>query len=164
MKQKAALAPESGGARGMAHIGVIEELEKHGFEITSVSGCSMGALISGFYAMGKLNVYTDWVSTLKKRDIYGLMDVTLSQKGLLKGDRVFNKMKELIPDVLIEEMNIPFSAVATDAISRKEVVFTSGSFYAAARASIAIPAIITPYTTTSQATPPKHLNFIKHQN
>jgi len=146
MKQKAALALGSGGARGLAHIGVIKELEKQGFEITSVSGCSMGALIAGFYAMGKLNVYTDWVSTLKKRDVYSLMDVTLSQKGLLKGERVFNKMKELIPDMLIEDMNIPFSAVATDVVSRKEVVFTCGSFYAAARASVAIPAIITPYT------------------
>jgi NTE family protein len=146
MKQKVALALGSGGARGLAHIGVIKELEKQGFEITSVSGCSMGTLIAGFYAMGKLNVYTDWVSTLKKRDVYGLMDVTLSQNGLLKGERVFNKMKELIPDMLIEEMHIPFSAVATDVISRKEVVFTSGSFYTAARASIAIPAIITPYT------------------
>lgn len=146
MKQKVALALGSGGARGLAHIGVIKELEKQGFEITAVSGCSMGALIAGFYAIGKLNVYTDWVTTLKKRDVYGLMDVTLSQNGLLKGERVFNKMKERIPDMLIEEMNIPFSAVATDAISRKEVVFTSGSFYAAARASIAIPAIITPYS------------------
>ncbi len=144
MKQKVALALGSGGARGLAHIGVIEELEKHGFEITSVSGSSMGSLIGGFYAMDKLNVYADWMCSLKKKDVYSLMDVTLSQNGLLKGERVFNKMKELIPDMLIEEMPISFSAAATDVINRKEVVFTSGSFYAAARASIAIPAVITP--------------------
>lgn len=147
MNQKVALALGSGGARGLAHIGVIEELEKHGFIISSVSGCSMGALIGGFYAMGKLNVYANWMRTLKKRDVYSLMDVTFSQSGLLKGDRVFNKMKGFIPDMLIEEMNIPFSAVATDVISRDEMVFTSGSFYSAARASVAIPAIITPYST-----------------
>ncbi|SHI32551.1 NTE family protein [Tangfeifania diversioriginum] len=147
MKQKVALALGSGGARGLAHIGVIEELENQGFEITSISGCSMGALIAGFYAMNKLNVYADWICTLKKKDVYSLMDITLSQSGLLKGDRVFNKMKELIPDMLIEEMQIPYSAVATDVISRKEEVFISGSFYTAARASIAIPAIITPYST-----------------
>jgi NTE family protein len=147
MKQKVALALGSGGARGLAHIGVIEELEKQGFEISSVSGCSMGAVIGGFYGMGKLNAYSDWICSLSKRDVYSLMDITLSQSGLLKGDRVFNKMKELIPDMLIEEMHIPFSAVATDVISRREVVFKSGSFYTAARASIAIPAIITPYTT-----------------
>ncbi|HDR52493.1 MAG TPA: patatin, partial [Mariniphaga anaerophila] len=144
MKQKVALALGSGGARGLAHIGVIEELEKHGFEITSVSGSSMGSLIGGFYAMGKLKVYADWMCSLKKKDVYSLMDVTLSQNGLLKGERVFNKMKELIPDMLIEEMPIPFSAAATDVITRKEVVFSSGSFYTAARASIAIPAVITP--------------------
>ena len=147
MKQKVALALGSGGARGLAHIGVIEELEKQGFEISSISGCSMGAVIGGFYGMGKLNAYSDWICSLNKRDVYSLMDITLSQSGLLKGDRVFNKMKELIPDMLIENMRIPFSAVATDAISRKEVVFNAGSFYAAARASTAIPAIITPYST-----------------
>ena len=146
MKQKVALALGSGGARGLAHIGVIEELEKHGFEISSVSGCSIGSLIGGFYAMGKLKDYTDWVCSLKKKDVYSLMDVTLSQSGLLKGERVFNKMKELTPDMLIEEMNIPISIVATDIINRREVIFTSGSFYKAARASIAIPAVITPYT------------------
>lgn len=146
MKQKVALALGSGGARGLAHIGVIEELERQGFEITSVSGSSMGSLIGGFYAMGRLNVYTDWICSLKKKDVYSLMDVTLSQSGLLKGERVLNKMKELIPDMLIEEMNIPFSAVATEIISHEEVVFSRGSFYTAARASIAIPAIITPFT------------------
>ncbi|MFW6259290.1 MAG: patatin-like phospholipase family protein, partial [Tangfeifania sp.] len=73
MNQKVALALGSGGARGLAHIGVIEELEKHGFIISSVSGCSMGALIGGFYAMGKLNVYANWMRTLKKRDVYSLM-------------------------------------------------------------------------------------------
>ena len=145
MKQKVALALGSGGARGLAHIGVIEELEKQGFEITSVSGCSMGALIAGFYAMNKLNGYADWICTLKKKDVYSLMDITLNQSRLLKGERVFNKMKELIPDMLIENMHIPFSAVTTDILSREEVVFTTGIFYTAARASSAIPAIITPF-------------------
>lgn len=144
MKQNVALALGSGGARGLAHIGVIEELEKNGFNITSVSGCSIGSLIGGFYAMGKLQVFSDWICTVKKMDVYTLMDVTISQSGLLKGERVFNKMKELIPDVLIEKMDIPFTAVATDILNRSEVVFDKGSFYKAARASIAIPAVFTP--------------------
>lgn len=146
MQQKVALALGSGGARGLAHIGVIEELENQGFKIASASGSSMGAVIGGFYAMGKLQDYADWMCTLKKRDVYSLMDVAISQSGLLRGERVFSKMKELIPDMLIEEMNIPFSAIATEIISRKEMVFTSGSFYKAARASVAIPAIITPFS------------------
>lgn len=69
MKQKVALALGSGGARGLAHIGVIEELERQGFTISSVSGCSMGALIAGFYAMGRLNEYAEWICTLKKMDV-----------------------------------------------------------------------------------------------
>ncbi len=144
MKQKVALALGSGGARGLAHIGVIEELEKNGFEISAVSGCSIGAVIGGFYAMGKLKEYAEWIKTLKKRDVYSLMDVAFSTSGLLKGERVFNKLKTFIPDVMIEEMNVPFAAIATDIIHNKEVVFTKGSFYKAVRASVAIPAIIRP--------------------
>ena len=144
MNKKVALVLGSGGARGLAHIGAIEELERQGFQITSVSGTSIGSLIGGFYAMGKLQEFKDWVLTLRKKDIYSLMDFTLSNNGLLKAERVFRKMNAFIPDMLIEEMNIPYSAVATDIINRKEVVFTNGSFYEAARASISIPTVITP--------------------
>ncbi len=130
----------------MAHIGVIRKLEEEGFSITSVSGCSMGSLVAGFYAMERMDDFAEWISSLKKRDVYSLMDIALSSSGLLKGDRVFSKMKEIIPDKRIEEMSIPYTAVATDIVNRREVVFSSGSFYDAARASIAIPAIITPKT------------------
>ncbi|MCG6189823.1 patatin-like phospholipase family protein [Maribellus maritimus] len=144
MKKNVALVLGSGGARGLAHIGVINELEEQGFNITSVSGTSIGSLIGGFCAMGKLNELTEWLTTLQKKDVYSLMDPTLSTNGLLKAEKVFRKLNTIIPDVLIEEMNIPFAAVATDVINREEVIFTIGSFYKAARASIAIPTIITP--------------------
>jgi NTE family protein len=94
--------------------------------------------------MGKLPEYTVWAKTLNRKAVWGLMDFTLTANGLLKGDRVFDKMKSFIPDVNIEKMNIPFVAVATDILNEKEVAFRSGSFYDAIRASIAIPAIITP--------------------
>ncbi|PRY88347.1 patatin-like phospholipase family protein [Marinilabilia salmonicolor] len=144
MKQNVALVLSSGGSRGLAHIGVISELEKHGFQISSVSGSSIGSVIGGLYAMGKIQEYTDWVSSFNKRDVWGFMDFTLATNGLLKGERVFDKMKTFIPDMNIEDMPIPFAAVATDIITEKEVVFTHGSFYKAARASVAIPAIFTP--------------------
>jgi len=144
MKKNVALVLGSGGARGLAHIGAIDELENHGFNITSVSGTSIGALIGGFCAMGKLQELTDWVINLQKLDVYSLMDPTISTNGLLKAEKIFRKLNSIIPDVLIENMEIPFAAVATDVINREEVVFTSGSFYQAARASIAIPTIITP--------------------
>jgi len=150
MKQNVALVLSSGGSRGLTHIGVINELVKQGFQITSVSGSSIGSVIGGLYAMGKLHEYTEWVSTFNKMDIWGFMDFTLTTNGLLKGERVFDKMKTFIPDMNIEDMPIPFAAVATDILHEKEVVFTKGSFYEAARASIAIPAVFTPvkYTDT----------------
>ena len=94
--------------------------------------------------MGKLHEYTKWVSTFNKMDIWGFMDFTLTTNGLLKGERVFDKMKTFIPDMNIEDMPIPFAAVATDILHEKEVVFTKGSFYEAVRASVAIPAVFTP--------------------
>jgi len=150
MGKSVALVLSSGGSRGLAHIGVINELVKQGFQITSVSGSSIGSVIGGLYAMGKLQEYTEWVRTLNKKDVWGFMDLTLSTHGLLKGERVFDKMKTFIPDMNIEDMPIPFAAVAIDILQEKEVVFTKGSFYEAARASVAIPAVFTPvkYTDT----------------
>lgn len=144
MKQTISLVLSSGGSKGLAHIGAINELEKQGFQISSVSGSSIGSVIGGLYAMGKLPEYTDWVKTLNKKAIWGLMDFTISTYGLLKGEKVFDKMKTFIPDMPIEKMNIPFAAVATDILNEKEVVFKSGSFYEAVRASVAIPTILTP--------------------
>lgn len=144
MKQKVALVLSSGGSKGLAQIGAIQELERQGFEITSISGCSIGSVIGGLYAMGKLNDYSDWIKTLNKKLVWGLMDFSFSTSGLLKGVKVFAKMKTFIPDVQIEEMKIPFTAVATDIINQKEVVFNSGSFYETVRASVSIPTIMTP--------------------
>jgi len=144
MEKSVALVLSSGGSRGLAHIGVINELGKQGFQITSVSGSSIGSVIGGLYAMGKIQEYTEWISSFNKRDVLGFMDFTLATNGLLKGERVFDKMKTFIPDMNIEDMSIPFAAVATDILHEKEVVFTKGSFYEAARASIAIPAVFTP--------------------
>ncbi|NLP59046.1 patatin-like phospholipase family protein [Lutibacter sp. B1] len=145
MKTKnVALVLSSGGSKGIAHIGVINELEKQGFTITSVAGSSIGSIIGGVYAMGKLPIYTEWIKTLDKKKVFGLMDFTFSKNGLLKGDRVFKTMRSYIPDEPIENMKIPFSAVATDIINEKEIVFSSGSFYDAIRASIAIPSVIKP--------------------
>jgi NTE family protein len=144
IKKPVSLVLSSGGSKGLAHIGVINELEKQGFHISSVSGSSIGSVIGGIYAMGKLPEYSNWAKTLNQKAIWGLMDFTVSTNGLLKGEKVIEKMRTFIPDMLIEKMNIPFAAVATDILNEKEVVFRSGSFYEAIRASVAIPTIITP--------------------
>lgn len=147
MKQKVALVLSGGGARGIAHIGVIEELESRNYEITSIAGTSMGSVIGGVFAAGNMVALKEWLVTLDKRKVLHLVDFTLSKQGLLKGDRVFKAMKEFIPDTLIEEMRIPFAAVAVDILHKREVVFTTGSMYNAIRASVAIPTILTPVRT-----------------
>jgi NTE family protein len=147
MKQKVALVLSGGGARGIAHIGVIEALEKQGFKITSISGTSMGALVGGVYALGKMGVYKDWLCTLDKMKVFSLIDFNLKGQGLVKGDKLFGKMRELVADANIEDLKIPYCAVAADIINKKEVVFTKGSVLDAVRASIAIPTVLTPVRT-----------------
>jgi NTE family protein len=144
VKQKVALVLSGGGARGIAHIGVIEELEKQGYEISSIAGTSMGSMVGGVYALGKMDAFREWMCSLDKRRVFSLVDFTLSRQGLIKGDRVLNKMRDFIPDTLIEELHIPYAAVAVDLVHKKEVVFTEGSLYHAIRASIAIPSVLTP--------------------
>ncbi len=144
MTKSISLILSSGGSKGLAQIGAIKELERHGFKIQSVSGSSIGSVIGGLYAMDKLPEFTQWVKTLDRKTVWGLMDFTLSTNGLLKGVRVLEKMKTFIPDMKIEEMRIPFSAIATDILNEKVEVFRSGSFYEAIRASVAIPTFMTP--------------------
>ncbi len=150
MKQKVALVLSGGGARGLAHIGVIEELEKHGFEIVSITGASMGAVVGGVYTLEKLEAFKKWMFTLDRMKVFNLVDFTFSSQGLIKGDKVFKRMKEFIADENIENLKIPFAAVAVDLINKKEVVFTQGSMYEALRASVAIPTVLTPVKTKNE--------------
>jgi len=144
MKQKVALVLGSGGARGTAHIGVIRELVNHGYEISSISGSSMGALVGGIYAAGKLDEYEQWLRSLSKMDVFNLVDFTLSSNGIIKADRDLLELQKFIPDQKIEELPIKFSAVTTDLKKKKEVILTEGSLFEAIRASISIPLVITP--------------------
>lgn len=144
MKKKVALVLSGGGARGLAHIGVIEELEKQGYEISSIAGTSMGSVIGGVYALDKIEVFKEWAFSLDKRKVFSLVDFTVNKLGMVRGDKVFKKMKQLIPDENIENLPIPYAAVAVDMISKKEVVFKEGSIYDAIRASVSIPTVFTP--------------------
>jgi NTE family protein len=144
MKQKVALVLGSGGARGIAHIGVIRALIHQGFEISSIAGTSMGAVIGGVYAAGKLDEYENWMRSLSKLDVFNLVDFTMSTQGIIKADRVLKEIKKIVPDQNIEELPVRFAAVATDILKREEVVMTEGSLFEAIRASISIPLVITP--------------------
>ena len=137
----------SGGARGLAHIGVIDWLDEHGYKIESISGCSMGALVGGIYAAGKLEAYKNWVVTLDKADVIRMLDLSFTQGGLIKGEKIIHKLLELVGSQQIEKLPIKFTAVATNIESGKEVWFTEGSLFDAIRASIAIPLVFTPVTS-----------------
>ncbi len=143
-KRRVALVLAGGGARGVAHIGAIEELERRGFEIAAVAGTSMGALVGGMYASGHLTAFKEWMCTLDKYKVFGLVDFALSSEGLVKGDRVIKAMQELVPDVRIEQMPVPFAAVAADLLTGREVVLDHGGLYDAIRASISIPSVFRP--------------------
>lgn len=144
MKKNVALVLSSGGARGLAHIGAIEELERRGYCITSIAGCSMGALIGAMYAAGKLAEVKEWMVQLDKKKILSLVDFSFSLNHLVKGEKVMDALKEIVPDVNIEDLPIPYAAVATDWNSGKEVVFKKGSLYEAVRSSISIPLFFNP--------------------
>lgn len=139
-----ALVLSSGGPRGFAYIGAIEELESRGYSITSVAGCSIGSLVGGIYAAGGLDEFKQWLFRLNNARLMSLLDVSLSKSYLMKGDKVIAAIKEVVPDVNIEDLRIPFAAVATDLYTGEEVVFREGKLFDAIRASISIPSLFRP--------------------
>jgi NTE family protein len=143
-EKNAALVLSGGGARGMAHIGVIEGLLENGFRITSVAGTSIGSVVGAVYLSGKLPEFRDWVTTAGKFDFFKLMDLAIGKNGIIKGEKVFKQLKKFILDVNIEDLEIPYAAVATDINSLKPVIFRSGSLVQAIRASVAIPTVLKP--------------------
>lgn len=144
MTKDIALVLSSGGARGLAHIGVIEELEAQGFHITSIAGTSMGALIGGIYAAGKLQEFREWMKSIDKRKMIELTDLSFSINHLVKGNRIIDAIKKIVPDTKIEELSIPYCAVATDLENGREVTFRKGSLFGAIRASISLPGYYEP--------------------
>ncbi|MCL4707969.1 patatin-like phospholipase family protein [bacterium] len=135
----------SGGARGLAHIGVIHWLEENDFKIASIAGCSIGAVIGGVYAAGKLNEYEQWVRSITKIDIFTLLDLSWEKSGLVRGDKIINTLIKLVGKKRIEDLTFPYTAVAADIVNQKEVWIKSGSLFDAMRASFAIPLLFTPF-------------------
>ncbi len=135
----------SGGARGLAHIGVIHYLEENGYRIESISGCSIGALVGGIYAAGQLDQFESWVRAITKLDILALLDLSWSKTGLVKGDRIINTLIDLVGDIHIEDLPIRYTAVAADVNKEREVWMNSGRLFDAIRASISLPMFFTPH-------------------
>lgn len=144
MGKKVALALASGGPRGFAYIGAIEELQARGYEITSVAGTSAGSLVGGIFAAGGLDAFRDWLYGLDPVKVVRLMDFSISRNYLVKGEKVIDAIKERVPNVNIEDLPIPFCAVATDLHTGEEVIFKEGPLFDAIRASISIPSMFRP--------------------
>ena len=145
MTKNVALVLGSGGARGLAHIGAIEALEQRGYTITSIAGCSMGALIAGMYAAGQLQEAKEWFLHIDEPYIWRMADINLfSGNSLVKGERIIQEIQKIVPDRPIEQLNIPCAIVAADMINSEEVIFRTGSLFQAVRASISIPLFFQP--------------------
>jgi NTE family protein len=144
-KKTVSLVLGSGGARGLAHIGVIHWLEENDLKIKSIVGCSIGAVVGGMYAAGRLDEYEQWVRCLTKVDIVTLLDLSWEKSGLVRGEKLVNTLIGLVGDKLIEDLPISFTAVATDLRGQKEVWIRSGSLFDAMRASFALPLFFTPF-------------------
>ena len=143
-KKNVALVLSSGGPRGWAYIGAIEELVSRGYNITSITGTSIGSLIGGVYAAGKMDDIKEWLFTLDAWKVFGLMDISLSKNHLVKGNKVIEAIKEIVPEKDIRDLNIPYRAIAADLYTGEEVVFDRGPLFDAIRASISIPSLFRP--------------------
>lgn len=143
-KKNVALVLSSGGPRGFAYIGAIEALHQHGYTITSVAGTSMGSLVGGIYAAGKLAEFKEWLYSLDTWKVFSLMDLSIGKNHFVKGEKVIEAMMQIVPNVNIEDLPIPYRAVATDLYTGREVVFDRGPLFSAIRASISIPSLFRP--------------------
>lgn len=143
--KRVALVLGAGGARGLAHIGVIEVLLSRGYEISAVAGSSMGALVGGIHAAGELETYRDWVERLVRNDVLRLLDISFGAPGFIRGERIIATLREMVGEHRIENLPIPYVAVATDLATQREVWFQRGPLFDAIRASIAIPLVFTPH-------------------
>lgn len=143
-KKNVALVLSSGGPRGFAYIGAIEALEEHGYTITSIAGTSIGSLVGGIYAAGKLAEFKEWIYSLNAWEVFSLMDLSIGKNHFVKGEKIIQAIMEIVPNVNIENLPKPFCAVATDLYTGREVIFDNGPLFSAIRASISIPSLFRP--------------------
>ncbi|MCK8080656.1 patatin-like phospholipase family protein [Vibrio sp. 1CM24A] len=150
MAKTISLVLGSGGARGLVHVGVIRWLIEHGYQIKSISGCSIGALIGGVYAAGKLDEFEEWVTSIDQGDMAMLLDFSWQSSGMFKGDKIIDTLRGLIGEISIEDLPISYTAVAANVADEKEVWLQSGSLFDAIRASISLPLFFTPHVVNGE--------------
>ncbi len=141
--RKVGLALGGGSARGWAHVGVLRGLEKRGIRPDVVCGTSAGALVGAAFALGRLDEIERWLALLQWRDVVGYLDFSF-KGGVIKGRRLFDFFAEHVGDRNIEDLPMPFGAVATDLSNGDEIWLRRGSLFAAVRASVSIPGFLQP--------------------
>ncbi|MCZ4309688.1 patatin-like phospholipase family protein [Vibrio atlanticus] len=151
MEKTISLVLGSGGARGLVHVGIIRWLIEHGYQIKSISGCSIGALIGGVYAAGKLDEFEEWVTSIDQSDMAMMLDFSWQSSGIFNGDKIIETLRGLIGEISIEDLPIPYTAVAANVADEKEVWLQSGSLFDAIRASISLPLFFTPHVINGEA-------------
>ncbi|MGF1879466.1 patatin-like phospholipase family protein [Vibrio splendidus] len=150
MAKTVSLVLGSGGARGLVHVGIIRWLIEHGYQIKSISGCSIGALIGGVYSAGKLDEFEEWVTSIDQSDMAMMLDFSWQSSGIFKGDKIIETLRGLIGEISIEDLPIPYTAVAANVAEEKEVWLQSGSLFDAIRASISLPLFFTPHVINGE--------------
>jgi NTE family protein len=149
-KKKIGIALGSGSARGWSHIGVIRSLMEAGIPIDIACGSSIGALVAGAFAADFLNTLDRWVRELSWTDLLRFIDVRLPRSGIIEGEKITGYFRQNLSDANIEDLAIPFAAVATELNTGREVWLREGSLIDAIRASVSLPGIFTPYQKGDQ--------------
>jgi NTE family protein len=149
-RPRVAVALGGGGARGYAHIGILEVLEERDYDIVSIAGSSMGALVGGLYAADGLDAFSAWVRGLTQRDVLRLYDLSPRAPGAIRAEKIFARVSDILGDARIEDLPLEFTAVATDLKAGEERWFQEGPVDAAIRASVALPGFMTPVVMNGQ--------------
>ena len=150
-KPRIGLVLGSGGARGLAQIGVIEVLQARGIEIVAIAGTSIGALVGGLHAAGQLGAYRDWLLGMDRNAMLRLLDPGWGRASLFTGNRLIAALREVCGSPRIEDLPIDFTAVAVDLERHREMWLRQGDMWDAVRASFAIPGVFTPHMINGRA-------------
>ncbi|AJW28938.1 hypothetical protein Z042_26090 [Chania multitudinisentens RB-25] len=143
-KIKIGLALGAGAAKGWAHIGVVNALQKRGIEVDIVAGCSVGALVGAAFASHRLPAMEHWVRSFSYWDVIRLMDLSWQRGGLLRGERVFNAVGQLLKIDDFADCSLKFGAVTTNLSTGRELWLTKGDIHQAIRASCSMPGLLAP--------------------
>ncbi|MBI9085781.1 MAG: patatin-like phospholipase RssA [Desulfobacterales bacterium] len=144
------LALGSGSARGLSHIGVIRALAAMGIRPDIIAGCSVGAMVGGAYAAGHIDELETWLCGLDRMDVLGFFDVSLTSGGVILGERLTRVFRDFIGNRAIEDLPIPFAAVATDLTTGREIWLDRGPLIDAVRASMGLPGLFAPVQKDGQ--------------